>query len=622
MASTLYGLFSHDTPFNPEDLQALQKADTRAFTDLTLCATPHPKIALGLNLRFLTPESRQEQISYPEFPNLFITQIGRLVDISTLKQQLGLSNAPIPDSKLTLHAYQKWGQNCVKYLKGEYLFVLFNARENLLFAANSPFSVYGLVYQNNPQDFRYASLFPTLKASLKTLPDLNPRKMADYLALTHSQPHDTFYKDIFRLPAGYTLTVRNKQCNTACFWTMDSLKLSRIRYKNKADYAEHLNHLLHDILKDYLRSDFPVGAHISGGLDSSSIAAICAQLIGPDQTLYGFGSVPGGAVAAPARTNWMDDDSHRMEDLAAMYPNIRLYKIPQTFDHFSLKNLGPYFYQQFDTIPRNPTNFGWLYDIQTFAETLGVRSVLIGGIGNATFSWKGRPSLWSYAGFKLNVRILERNLYNFLDRRHTWAEPSSLIQPSAIKRYDIPKTSAIRYLAPTHARFIRNFQEGSLQDALSVYQHQQSLTGCHFSDPTSDLRLIQFLLSIPDTAYEEGDTKRWLIREALKKELPPSIRDNKTRGSQNVRWLDDLFKNKGCFDHIIELGRTNELLNSLVKFSEMENLAQKINAMTAEEAANSNPRALLIDYQNKFLRAVMLASWVTDYKKEKGSVLG
>ncbi|HMB91680.1 MAG TPA: asparagine synthase-related protein, partial [Rhodothermales bacterium] len=117
---------------------------------------------------------------------------------------------------------------------------------------------------------------------------LNEDRVADYLAQRHSNKADTFFQDIRRLPAGSAMVIGRTSVRIQTYWEPDPTR--EIRLSSDAAYAEQFYDLLQEAVRVRLRTAFTPGAHLSGGLDSSSIVALARDLLAADgqDTLHTF----------------------------------------------------------------------------------------------------------------------------------------------------------------------------------------------------------------------------------------------------------------------------------------------------------------------------------------------
>jgi asparagine synthase (glutamine-hydrolysing) len=239
-------------------------------------------IGLGHLMLWTTPESTKEQLPWADpASGLVITSDAR---IDNRDELLGLFHSraalreEVSDSYLILRAYERWGAACVEKLVGDYAFCIWNPHEQRLFCARDPFATKHFYYYHRPGvAFAFAS---EIKALL-TLPfipkEVNELAIAYHLLPIYDDKVTTFYKNILRLPASACVSVDRSKMTFLPSWKPD---LSReLRLRSDDEYAEAFRELFEEAVRCRLRSRFPVGSMLSGGLDSSSITSMAGRLL-------------------------------------------------------------------------------------------------------------------------------------------------------------------------------------------------------------------------------------------------------------------------------------------------------------------------------------------------------
>lgn len=232
-------------------------------------------------MHFTTPESINENLPRRSHNrSLMITCDARLDNIAELQRELGLRSNGIgnlTESDVLLAAYEKWGAECAERLLGDFVFVIWDRNEKRLFAARDQLGVKHFYYYHKPE-----KLF-AVASEIKALFELKPIKktldedhLADYLAGSTDDKESTFFKGIRRLPACSSLVVDKNGLTVQEYWkpATNELKLG-----SAVSYQTAFREKLIDAVIPRLRSAYPVGSFLSGGLDSSAIVAIAAPHI-------------------------------------------------------------------------------------------------------------------------------------------------------------------------------------------------------------------------------------------------------------------------------------------------------------------------------------------------------
>lgn len=215
-----------------------------------------------------------------EDDSLWIVFNGEIYNYLELRQQLiarGHRFRSHSDTEVLLHLYEEEGSECVNRLNGMFAFAIWDARERVLFAARDHFGIKPFYYTFNDKCFLFAS---EIKALLRTgliQPNLNPAGLADYLTFQLCLGEKTLFQGIYKLLPGHTLLLKSDgTLHIEKYWDLDFT----IDMDHTESYFEHqLLRLLEDAVRLQLRADVPVGAHLSGGLDSSTVVCLAASLL-------------------------------------------------------------------------------------------------------------------------------------------------------------------------------------------------------------------------------------------------------------------------------------------------------------------------------------------------------
>ncbi len=241
------------------------------------------RIGLGHGMLWTTPESLKEVLPYCDAAaDLVITADARIDNREELINALALdavNASAISDSEIILAAYQKWGQDCPNYLLGDFAFAIWDSRKQTLFCARDHFGIKPFYYCNTDQYFIFASEIKALLAVPEVSRQLNERRIADYfLEPMLESKSDTVYEEIFRLPPAHWVTVAAQaDFNLCCYWSLDCT--ASVTLPTDEDYAAAFRDIFFEAVRCRLRSAFPIGSHLSGGLDSSAITCVAHELL-------------------------------------------------------------------------------------------------------------------------------------------------------------------------------------------------------------------------------------------------------------------------------------------------------------------------------------------------------
>lgn len=238
-------------------------------------------ISLGHQMRWTTPESLVENLPlHDRESGLVITCDARIDNRDELLPQLAFRNrspSEITDSEIVLKAYQKWGEECLPRLIGDFVFAIWDQKARKLFCARDPLGIKHFYYTHQPGKlFAIASEVKALLALKRIERELDEEYLADYLVINTENKVGTFYKGISRLPATHALEVDDRGIRIWKYWRPVS---DEIRLKTDRDYHDAFREKFTEAVSSRLRSAYPVGSTLSGGLDSSAVVCVASELL-------------------------------------------------------------------------------------------------------------------------------------------------------------------------------------------------------------------------------------------------------------------------------------------------------------------------------------------------------
>jgi len=178
------------------------------------------------------------------------------------------------DTEAILHLYEEHGADCVSRLRGQFAFAIWDARRRTLFAARDRLGQKPFYYAVQGGTLYFSSELPSLLRGLPRKPEIHLPAIAQYLSLQYIPEPWTPYEGIYKLPAGHRATWQAGQWQMERYWDY--------AYEPKwtaspAELADELRARLREAVRIRLMSDVPLGAHLSGGIDSSVIVALMAE---------------------------------------------------------------------------------------------------------------------------------------------------------------------------------------------------------------------------------------------------------------------------------------------------------------------------------------------------------
>ena len=238
-------------------------------------------VALGQCMLRTTPESLEEtQPLTNEDASLVLVMDGRVDNWEELRRELLGKGAVLrtrADAELVLRAYEVWGEDCPDHIIGECVFFIWDARRQRLFAARDAAGTRHFYYHQGQGWFAFASEIKGLLALPQIERRLNESRLLDYLVAEFDRDDEvgTFYQNILRMPAGHAMRVTKRGPHIWRWWNPG--ELAEQKFASLEECTQAFMDQLRVAMKCRLRSIKPVGAMLSGGLDSSTIVGLISK---------------------------------------------------------------------------------------------------------------------------------------------------------------------------------------------------------------------------------------------------------------------------------------------------------------------------------------------------------
>jgi asparagine synthase (glutamine-hydrolysing) len=626
--NAIFGILQHhQTPLDPKHLDAMMQA-MASWATVGVSTWHGESLGLGCAIQPTTPEARYETLPlHSPYLGLSLTCGARLDNRAELLTDLRPliddwhSQSPthqrqstITDSLLILLAYQKWGINCVHHLMGDWHFALWDAKTSRLFIARDQHGQTGVYYYDGGNWLAFSSG----KKGLLALPNLPQRpnviRLAQILTSWPGNGLETAYEGIMRLPPGHFMLIQSPEGHIQVerYWKLEEIPAMQLA--NDDAYVEGFLDVFTQAIRDRLRCDRPVGASLSGGLDSGSVSAIAARLLAKQGiSLPAFTSVPLGDISWMTG-NRFGDETELASETARFTGNIEHVLI----DAHEISPLAgiQQALAQHDEPGHAAANHFWLTAMLQAAQNRGLGAFLTGQGGNATISWTGvavnlLPLLTSKPGAfwqaieregraqginrlqavrRFVIKPLIGPLWWRTRANLPWRNPNwqaySAIQPAFARQINLSRRMAEEGHDPSwgtvyHSRRARMKIILPGQSIVgAVWMETGAFYGLEVRDPTFDRRVMEFCFATPEEQFYRDGLDRWLIRRAMQDRLPDSVRLNRKRGLQSADLaarvqanrdeiqaaLDQVAQHEIC-QQILDLPRMNDILASVGQVS-------------------------------------------------------
>ncbi|MEH7439033.1 asparagine synthase-related protein [Neobacillus drentensis] len=538
------------------------------------------KVFLGCHAQWITPESLGEKLPYYDHDRkLAITADAIIDNREELFERLQVDKRKrkeITDSELILLSYHKWGEDSPKYLIGDFAFMIWDERKQKLFGARDFSGSRTLYFFRNHQRFAFCTVISPLSKIPFVENNLNEQWLAEYIAhpgmIESINPFSTVYKDIEQLAPSHSITITDGR---VIFSKYNKIELNtKLHFKSDYEYEEAFRDVYNKAITARLRTFRNIGAHLSGGLDSGSVTGFAAKSLRENnKKLFTYSYVPLENFIDWTPKYRIADETPFIESTVQHVQNI----IPH---YLSFDGLSPY--SEVDDwldILEMPYKFFensfWLKGIYEQANEHGIGVLLNGARGNYSVSWGHALDYYSILLKKAKWLRLYReiNLYS-KNKGVSKKRIMSIIRKKAFPNLYRDTQSKTDYQFPMmiHSGFaektqiintLENYGVDITGSAITnvfdarkkqfIHPEIWSINGVvstklslRYSlwnrDPTNDLRVVQFCLSVPEEQFVQNGLDRSLIRRATVNILPEDVRLNhRIRGIQGADGVYRMF---------------------------------------------------------------------------------
>lgn len=208
---------------------------------------------------------------------VFNGEIFNYLELRQELESLGHHFCTQSDTEVLLHAYEEFGPQCLERLNGQFAFAVWNARDQTLFLARDRLGVRPLFYAMTGNRFVFASEIKAILTQRTISAEIDPAVLGEVFTYWAPLSPHTIFRGIREVPPGHYLLIQKEEIAVKCYWQITFPGSNGDSTSSPTVLEEHLEQfstLLIDAAKIRLRADVPVGAYLSGGLDSSTLAAI------------------------------------------------------------------------------------------------------------------------------------------------------------------------------------------------------------------------------------------------------------------------------------------------------------------------------------------------------------
>jgi len=480
------------------------------------------------------------------------------------------------DARLVLAAYARWGERAIERLIGDFAFALWDAPNRRLVCARDALGIRPFYYRLEDDVFWCASELQALLALEGMRARVRPNEgfLGEHVAARPVQLEETVFSGILRLPAAHLLIVEPSRARKRRYWEPAALDLS---CRTDGEYAERFLDVLDRAVACRLRAPAPVGAHLSGGLDSSSVVALAA-------------SRPAADLAPPLETLSLEFpgkpyDEREYIDAMIAHAGVRAHLLRGGDLDPGLLTASA---DRSRDLPDAPTGEAMLQPLVDAARARGIRVILTGVGGDEWLQgsefyyadlirrgqWgtlvrllraapAGSPvdrtlRLVLAAGVRPLLPLVARRAVRRLLGRTlvpAWIEPSFARRVGLDDRLRPPDPSPWR---GSYARADVRRQLESGWEALMKEQLERGAAACgvEYRHPFYDRRLVEFALALPEEQRQRADVGKVVLRRALAGRLPDAVRRRTSKVHYSALYFEALeaLGGEACFSNMAIAG--------------------------------------------------------------------
>ena len=524
----------------------------------------NPKVNMGLAHRRLSIIDLSNNAAQPMhyLQRYTIVYNGEIYNYKELKNTLtqkGYSFTNESDTEVILASYDLYKEECVQYFDGMFAFAIWDEETQKLFCARDIFGEKPFYYFTQNDAIVFASEMKALWA-IGIDKNIDEGMMAAYLSIGQVQnprnKSQTFFKNIFALPAAHTITfsVNTNEYELARYFDIDKQTQENIT-ENEA--FKKINELLETSINRRLRSDVPVGTSLSGGIDSSTIAYFISQQNG-DKNFKTFSAVFPG---------FEKDESNFIDGLSTQL-NFENYKVTPTASEF-VKDFEKIAYYQEE--PFTSASIFAQYKVYELAAANNIKVLLDGQGADEVFAGYTKYIHWYLQEVLKNKPFDDfKKEKDFLDKKnvpYNWSVKNyfAAYLPSfttnKLERKTVEKITKNElfnkdFLQQVNARNLiykptvtklndilyHNTMELGLEELLRFADRNSMAHGVEVRLPFLNKNLVQFIFSLPSyMKITEGFTKN-ILRKTMNNKIPNNILWNPIKTGfepPQKSWMED-----------------------------------------------------------------------------------
>lgn len=464
------------------------------------------------------------------------------------------------DTEVIIHLYEEYGPECVTQLNGMFAFALYDKIKDQLFCARDHFGIKPFYYSFiKDKNFIFAS---EIKAIVKIFPELRQPDYAaitEYITFQFSLHEKTLFQGIKKILPGHYLIVENvhekPNIREKKYWDVE---YSTDSYHTEEYYIDQLQMLLQDSIRQQLRSDVPIGCHLSGGMDSSIVTCVASDLLGCSlhsfTGSFDFGPHYDESAYAREVSRFSGTDYHEIrpnandfissiEDIIyfmdepvagpGVFPQLFVSRLARKYVKVVLGGQGgdEIFggYARYLVAYLEQCLKGAIFETQEEGDFVVTLDSIIPNLPLLQEYLPMLRSFWSQGVFE----PMDRRYYSLINRSGSISEFFTPGFQSTIMQNDPYATYKELFIHPSSQSYINRMSYVDMKTLLPALLHVEDRTSMSVSlesrVPFLDRRIIELIARVPPTIKWKGGQSKYLLRKAVGNLIPEMILNRKDK---------------------------------------------------------------------------------------------
>ena len=445
------------------------------------------------------------------------------------------------DTEVILHAYEEYGENCLHKFNGMFAFCIYDSKKNLLFLARDRLGIKPLYYYFKDGKFIFASEIKAILEDKSVKREINYKALSEYFEYSFTINDETIFKNINKVLPGYYMIfdLKSNNLEISRYW-----KIKENTQDGSLDYySKLLRKHLEESIKLRLVSDVPLGATLSGGLDSSAVVGLMSQFADVKTFTVGF-----------------EEGYNEFEYARLVADKFKTDHKEILVDFKNITNIIPKVVWHMDTIVNKNGILSAFFLYKALKKKITV--TLIGDGSDEVFGGYPRHRLFSpyRLDFKEVFNLRKRGLYysHFTLLR-------ALNKTTRLKKTNLPlfndneRKKIFKHTSTPLWKVLEEYMKDSKRDnelnKFLIFELEKELDGLQLMRvdkmtmansiearvPFLDYRLVEFSTAIPSKFKMHGYDAKYILKKSMNDVLPKEILQREKMGLRTP--LDEWFEN-------------------------------------------------------------------------------